>query len=314
MAGGDFPASRTPRESRCSIQTGRPQLKTSATVSRMPAIYEHLLTVTPEHIDRLGHVNNLEYLRGRGGGDCAFLGQGWPTEAYEQMGAGFVVRSHEIKYQQSAFAGDEVAVRTWVADFRRLSCLRRYKIIRRRDEVVLATAATEWAFVNFGTFALARIPQEVATAFEIVPRLRFRRARWHRKRQVSQGMPEFARMPHAPQRPVQRDYYQLRPPVVSRPIATLPPRRPGRRRCRRPPAVAELLVEVAEQHAGRHGGHADREVVPAVGQALAFARYQLCHQRFLWRLGQRIKNSVRHEQCPGVPRLARQGKAKYTAA
>ena len=136
----------------------------------MPAIYEHRLTVTPEHIDRLGHVNNLEYLRWALAAAIAHSSaQGWPTEAYEQMGAGFVVRSHEIKYQQSAFAGDEVTVRTWVADFRRLSCLRRYKIIRRRDEVVLATAATEWAFVSFKTFALARIPQEVASAFEIVP-------------------------------------------------------------------------------------------------------------------------------------------------
>jgi acyl-CoA thioesterase FadM len=90
-----------------------------------------------------------------------------------QTGASFPripdsIESHEIKYQQSAFAGDEVTVRTWVADFRRLSCLRRYKIIRRRDEVVLATAATEWAFVNFKTFALQRIPPELATAFEIV--------------------------------------------------------------------------------------------------------------------------------------------------
>ena len=56
---------------------------------------------------------------------------------------------------QSAFAGDEIVVRTWVADFRRLSCLRHYKIIRRQDDVVLATAATEWAFVKFDGFSLA---------------------------------------------------------------------------------------------------------------------------------------------------------------
>ena len=59
-------------------------------------------------------------------------------------------------------------MRTWVADFRRLSCLRRYKIIRRADDVVLASAATEWAFVKFDSFSLARIPAEVASAFEIV--------------------------------------------------------------------------------------------------------------------------------------------------
>jgi acyl-CoA thioester hydrolase len=135
----------------------------------MPAIFEHHLTVTPEHIDRLGHVNNLEYLRWALAAAIAHSAvQGWPTEAYEKIGAGFVVRSHEIKYLQSAFEGDEVTVRTWVADFRRLSCMRRYRIIRRAGDVVLATAATEWAFVKFDGFSLARIPPEVAGAFEIV--------------------------------------------------------------------------------------------------------------------------------------------------
>ena len=136
----------------------------------MPAIYEHLLTVAPDHIDRLGHVNNLEYLRWALDAAIAHsVAHGWGAAAYERLGAGFVVRSHEIKYVRSAFEGDEVTVRTWIADFRRLSCLRRYKIIRRSDEAVLATAATEWAFVDLRTFALTRIPPELAAAFEIVP-------------------------------------------------------------------------------------------------------------------------------------------------
>ncbi len=136
----------------------------------MPAIYDHHLTVTPQEIDRLGHVNNLEYLRWALAAAIAHSGvQGWPAEAYERLGSGFVVRSHEIKYLLSAFAGDEVVVRTWVADFRHVTCTRRFRISRLRDGKVLATAATEWAFVNFNTFALERIPKEIADAFVIVP-------------------------------------------------------------------------------------------------------------------------------------------------
>lgn len=136
----------------------------------MPAIYEHYLTVTPQEIDRLGHVNNLEYLRWALAASIAHsAAQGWPTEAYEQLGAGFVVRSHEIKYLVSAMEGDEVVVRTWVSDFRRLSCLRRFRIIRRKDERLLATATTEWAFVNFSNFTLSRVPPEIADAFVVVP-------------------------------------------------------------------------------------------------------------------------------------------------
>ncbi len=71
----------------------------------MPAVFEHPLTVTPEHIDQLGHANNLEYLRWALAAALAHsAAQGWPVEAYERMGAGFVVRSHEIKYLISAFA------------------------------------------------------------------------------------------------------------------------------------------------------------------------------------------------------------------
>lgn len=136
----------------------------------MPAIYEHHLTVTPQEIDRLGHVNNLEYLRWALAAAIAHsAAQGWPTDAYERLGAGFVVRSHEIKYLVSAMEGDDVVVRTWVSEFRRVSCLRRFKMVRRRDEKVLATAATEWAFVNFSTFILERVPQDIAEAFVIVP-------------------------------------------------------------------------------------------------------------------------------------------------
>jgi acyl-CoA thioester hydrolase len=135
----------------------------------MPAIYEHHLTVAPGHIDRLGHVNNLEYLRWALEAAVRHsAAQGWPAEAYERLGATFVVRSHEIQYLQPAYEGDEIVVRTWVADFRRLSCLRRYKIIRTSDDVVLAKAATQWSFIKLDSGTLTRIPPELGSAFEIV--------------------------------------------------------------------------------------------------------------------------------------------------
>jgi acyl-CoA thioester hydrolase len=135
----------------------------------MPAVFEHLHTVTEAEIDRLGHANNLEYLRWMLDAAVAHsAAQGWPAEAYERLGAGFVVRSHQVKYLQSAYAGDELAIVTWVADFKRMSSVRRYKVVRRSDTALLASAATEWAFVNMTTRTLARIPPELAAAFEIV--------------------------------------------------------------------------------------------------------------------------------------------------
>jgi acyl-CoA thioester hydrolase len=135
----------------------------------MPAIYEHVLRVTPAEIDRLGHVNNLAYLAWMQAAALAHsAAQGWPPERYEQLGAGWVVRTHEIKYLQSAFPDQPIIVRTWVADMTKVSSTRRYKIVRAEDDCLLASAATQWAFVDYSTGVLRRIPEEVWRAFEIV--------------------------------------------------------------------------------------------------------------------------------------------------
>lgn len=132
----------------------------------MPAVFHFPLTVTPAEIDQLGHANNLVYLEWMIRAALAHsAAQGWPAERYESLGAGWIVRSHEIKYLRPAFVHEEVIVRTWVADTRRASSLRRYRMLRPRDGVVLATAATEWAFVNFASGGVVRIPPEVAAAY-----------------------------------------------------------------------------------------------------------------------------------------------------
>ena len=89
----------------------------------------------------------LDARRGAG----AFGAQGWPTERFEESGHGFVVRSHTIKYIEPAYVADRVVVRTWVADMTKVSSTRRYKIIRAVDESLLASAATQWAFIDFAS-------------------------------------------------------------------------------------------------------------------------------------------------------------------
>jgi acyl-CoA thioester hydrolase len=134
----------------------------------MPAVYEHCITVMQQDIDELGHANNLRYLAWMQAAALAHSAAlGWPFARYVEMGAGWVVRTHEIKYLSPAFAGDELIVRTWIAEFRRVSCLRRYKIVRTADRAFLAGAATEWAFVDFAKGSPLRVPPEVAAAFTV---------------------------------------------------------------------------------------------------------------------------------------------------
>jgi acyl-CoA thioester hydrolase len=135
----------------------------------MPAIYEHALTVQGSDIDRMGHVNNLRYLSWMLDAAVAHSAvQGWTAARYDELGQGWVVRSHEIKYLEPSYEGQAIVVRTWVADMTKVASTRRYKILRAADQRVLAKAATQWAFIDFKTGTLARIPEVVSSAFELV--------------------------------------------------------------------------------------------------------------------------------------------------
>jgi acyl-CoA thioester hydrolase len=136
----------------------------------MPAIFEHPITVTADQIDRLGHVNNLVYLAWMQAAALAHSSaQGWPVERYEEQQLAWVVRSHQIKYLRPALLEDQVVVRTWIEGMKRASSVRRYKIVRAADGELLASASTEWAFVDLASGTLKRIPPEVWQAFELVP-------------------------------------------------------------------------------------------------------------------------------------------------
>ena len=138
----------------------------------MPAVFEFAHRVTEEEIDAVvKHVNNLVYLKWMQSAAVAHsTAQGWSAERYRDLGAGWVVRSHQIEYLQAAFAGEQIAVRTWVANMKKVTSLRRFQIIKKtlEKETLLAVAATDWAFIQFATHAPKRIPSEVAGAFEIV--------------------------------------------------------------------------------------------------------------------------------------------------
>lgn len=135
----------------------------------MPAVYDHLLIVQDHEIDRLGHVNNVEYIRWMQDAAAAHSAvQGWPGSRYFALGAGWVARSHKIEYLSPALPGDEIVVRTWIATFERIRSLRRFRILRKSDESLLAEAETMWVFINFEKRQPCRVPDEVRNAFELV--------------------------------------------------------------------------------------------------------------------------------------------------
>lgn len=124
--------------------------------------------VGADEVDELGHANNIVYLRWMNAAAVAHSAAlGWPMESYFQRGEGWVVRRHEIEYLRPAPPNSEVIIRTWVQTFEKASSWRAYAIMSSEGHQ-LARARTLWAWINYRTGRLCRIPPEVAAAFPIV--------------------------------------------------------------------------------------------------------------------------------------------------
>jgi len=134
----------------------------------MVAVFEYPHVVSGEDIDNLGHAGNYHYVRWMQHAAVAHsTANGWPPERYDELGAGWVVRSHKITYLKPALEGDRLVIRTWVENMRPATSLRCYEIVHH-DGTVLATAETDWAFVNYAKQKAMRIPPEVANSFQLV--------------------------------------------------------------------------------------------------------------------------------------------------
>jgi acyl-CoA thioester hydrolase len=136
----------------------------------MDSVHDYPYTVTAEDIDDLGHAGNYHFIRWMQYAAIAHsTALGWSAADYDGLGAGWVVRSHQITYLRPAFEGDVLRIRTWVANLKSATSLRRYRILNRGGEL-LARAETDWAFTDYRRQRAIRIPAEVRASFVPVVR------------------------------------------------------------------------------------------------------------------------------------------------
>jgi len=122
-------------------------------------------TVTVEEIDDLNHAGNYHYIKWMQYASIAHsTANGWSPQRYVDLGAGWVARTHRITYLKPAYEGDSITVKTCVAKMQGAVSLRCYEIFNANGEM-LATAETDWAFVNYAKERPTRIPVEVSSCF-----------------------------------------------------------------------------------------------------------------------------------------------------
>src|SRR5512141_1639997 len=128
-------------------------------------IYRRSFTIPASASDTNGHVNNVWYVQWM---------QDIAVEHYEAIGgvnpmqligATWVVREHRIEYLLPAFVNEEIEIRTWVENVRRVRSLRKYEFVRKSDGKMLVRGETDWVFVDIKTGAPRAIPEEVFKVF-----------------------------------------------------------------------------------------------------------------------------------------------------
>jgi acyl-CoA thioester hydrolase len=127
--------------------------------------YSKTIIIPSSAIDENGHVNNVVYVQWM---------QDIAVEHYASIGgieaqgpdSTWVIRKHSVEYFLPAFEGEEIEVRTWVEDLRKVRSLRMYEFVRKSDGKVLVKGETDWVFMDSKTGRLKAIPIEVERIFE----------------------------------------------------------------------------------------------------------------------------------------------------
>ena len=126
--------------------------------------YAKTIIIPESAIDENGHVNNVVYIQWM---------QDIAVEHYASIGgveaqgadATWVVREHKVEYLLPAFAGEEIEIKTWIENIRRVRSLRKYEFVRKSDGKILVRGETDWVFVDIKTGSPCAIPNEVMRVF-----------------------------------------------------------------------------------------------------------------------------------------------------
>ena len=122
------------------------------------------ITVRDEDTDRLGHANNVVYVRWLEDVSWAHiesLGMTWAL--HEKTGKAMAITRTEIDYLASANAGDQLLLGTWLTGYDgRFRSSRQFQLVRPSDGKILVRAVSTHACVDMKTQRPSRAPKEFA--------------------------------------------------------------------------------------------------------------------------------------------------------
>lgn len=133
----------------------------------MSSIFDLRITVQPEHIDVLGHVNNVVYVQWMQDVATAHIETlGLGVAQFLELKHAMVAVEHHMQYRKAALEGEEVILRTWLDDINALYSFRQYAFYRPKDQSVLFIANTKWACIEIATGRPKRMSPSFTQAYQ----------------------------------------------------------------------------------------------------------------------------------------------------
>ena len=131
----------------------------SATSASNP--FRFPITVTPDDIDFMGHVNNARYLNWVQDAVLAHWNRLAPAE--DVASKAWVALKHEITYRKPAFLEDDVIASTVLERYNGARAF--YRTVIKRGEDVLAEVQSSWCCIDAKTLRPARIGEHLREVF-----------------------------------------------------------------------------------------------------------------------------------------------------
>lgn len=130
------------------------------------SIFSYSFTIPENVIDENGHVNNVAYVQWMQ--DAAIRHGESITEYKPTENTTWYAREHRIEYLLPAFLGEEIEVRTWLTEIKRVRVYRKYEFIRKADGKVIVKGETDWVYIDSNTGRPLAIPAIISELFPVL--------------------------------------------------------------------------------------------------------------------------------------------------
>lgn len=128
-----------------------------------PAAFSMELLAEPQHIDELGHVNNVVWVDWIQHVATAH----WRARASADDQARYIwyVVRHEIDYHRAMLVGERAIAHTWAADHARGAKFDRHMVFLDSGGKALISSITTWAMIDRDSGRPVRVPASLIDQF-----------------------------------------------------------------------------------------------------------------------------------------------------